>query len=123
MSIILIVEDNVSIRQPMARLLRSEGYESICVENGRAALEAIGMLKPDLVLLDLIMPVMDGMEFLKILRQNARWAGLPVIVCSGASPGDPCFQQARHLGVKDFFHKMNFSTDQLFTSIHRNLAA
>jgi CheY-like chemotaxis protein len=80
-------------------------------------------MKPDLVLLDLMMPVMDGVEFLKILRQNARWATLPVIVCSAKRPGDPYIQQARSFGVKDFFQKMDFSVEQLFTSIHRSLPA
>ena len=123
MSSILVVEDNLSSRQPMARLLRAEGYETFCVDNGQAALEVIGFMEPDLVLLDLMMPVMDGMEFLKILRQNVRWADLPVIVCTAKPPGDPCIQQARSYGVKDVFQKMNFSVDQLVTSIHRNLAA
>ena len=122
MSTILVVEDNPSNRQPMARLLRAEGYETLCVDNGQSALEALSFMTPDLVLLDLMMPVMDGLEFLKILRQNSMWAALPVIVCTAKPTGDPSVQQARSFGVKDFFQKMHFGPDQLFTSIHRNLA-
>jgi CheY-like chemotaxis protein len=69
------------------------------------------------------MPVMDGMEFLKILRQNVRWATLPVIVCTAKATGDATVQQARRFGVKDFFQKLDFTLDQLVTSIHQNLAA
>ncbi len=123
MSTILLIEDSASSRQPMVRLLRAEGYDTLCVENGRAALEALAVMKPDLVILDLAMPVMDGMEFLKVLRQNAQWAALPVIVCTARPSGDPSVLHARSLGVKDFFRKMDFTVDQLFTSIHRNLAA
>jgi CheY-like chemotaxis protein len=98
-------------------------HETLCVENGQGALEALRFMKPDLVLLDLMMPVMDGMEFLKILRQNARWAALPVIVCTAKPTGDPSVQQARRFGVKDFFRKLDFTLDQLVTSIHQNLPA
>jgi CheY-like chemotaxis protein len=122
MSTILVVEDNASNRQPMARLLRAEGYDTLCVDNGQEALEALRFMTPDLVLLDMLMPVMDGLEFLEVLRQNTQWAALPVILWTAHPASDPRVQEARRLGIKDFFRKMDFTLDQLFSSIHQNLA-
>lgn len=77
---ILVVDDDPGERTMMDRLLAGVGLEVVQAANGQEALEAIRMEAPDAVLLDLLMPVMDGMTFLKHLRANPLHTGLPVIV-------------------------------------------
>ena len=120
---ILVVEDNACIRKPMARLLRFEGFETFCAGNGQEALDALDLVRPDLILLDLMMPVMGGVEFLTILRDNPLWANLPVIVMTARPPDDDSVRAARLLGAKEYFLTADFTLGQLCTSIRRNLAA
>jgi CheY-like chemotaxis protein len=62
---ILIVEDELPLREAFAFLLQSEGYEVEVAENGKVGLEKLKTFHPDIILLDLLMPVMNGIEFLK----------------------------------------------------------
>jgi CheY-like chemotaxis protein/anti-sigma regulatory factor (Ser/Thr protein kinase) len=78
----MIVEDDVAAREVMRRTLDDAGYKVVEAANGREALDKIEALEVDIILLDLMMPVMDGFEFLARLRQDARHAEVPVIVVS-----------------------------------------
>lgn len=62
---ILIIEDELPLREAFAFLLQSEGYEVQVAENGKVGLEKLAEFEPDIILLDLLMPVMNGIEFLK----------------------------------------------------------
>ncbi|MFN8457554.1 MAG: response regulator [Anaerolineae bacterium] len=77
---VLLVEDDFATREMMHRALEKEGWGIVEAENGRVALERIAQNKPDLILLDLMMPEMDGFEFLTTLRQNSDWRTIPVVV-------------------------------------------
>jgi two-component system response regulator (stage 0 sporulation protein F) len=77
---ILIVDDEESIRFLYKEELEEEGYIVECAGNGEEALEKLCVFKPDLVSLDIKMPVMDGIEALKRIREKERQ--LPVILCS-----------------------------------------
>jgi CheY-like chemotaxis protein len=85
---ILIVVDDDGIRETFRDLLRFEGYEVETAENGHTALQRIEADPPGIVLLDMIMPVMDGLQFLRILRQhsNPAVASLAVAVISAIGP-------------------------------------
>ncbi|MDB5171496.1 MAG: hybrid sensor histidine kinase/response regulator [Phycisphaerales bacterium] len=119
---IFVVDDTVSCRRPMERLLNAEGYSTRSATNGLEALDALQSFIPDLMLLDLAMPVMDGFEVLERLRGTPRWASLPVIVVTGETlrGAEP---RARELGAREVFLKAKFSCDDLFASIRRELAA
>jgi CheY-like chemotaxis protein len=62
---ILVIEDELPLREAFAFLLKSEGYEVEVAENGKVGLEKLEVFKPDIILLDLLMPVMNGIDFLK----------------------------------------------------------
>ena len=90
---ILVVDDDADIRESLAFLLEGEGYEVHTAADGRQALALLERIpRPALALVDLRMPVMDGVELIEALRQDPRWARLPVVAFSAAStiavPGD-----------------------------------
>jgi CheY-like chemotaxis protein len=80
MKVVLIVDDDDATRQVVSRTLTREGWTVIEAENGRAAMDRLKTNEPNLILLDLAMPEMDGFEFLTVLRNDGVHAGIPVIV-------------------------------------------
>ena len=88
-STILVVDDDQDIRLSLRMLLEDEGYGVHEAANG---LEALGVLReiplPSLMLVDLRMPVMDGVELIHVLRRDARFAGIPLLGLSAASTVD-----------------------------------
>jgi DNA-binding response OmpR family regulator len=77
---LLIVEDDATTRELMRRTLEQDGWTVAEAENGRLGLECVERLVPNLILLDLMMPEMDGFEFLEELRKDTSWRAVPVIV-------------------------------------------
>jgi CheY-like chemotaxis protein len=77
---VLVVEDDPATREGLARLLEIEGWSVLQAENGRVALERMAVTPPELILLDLLMPEMDGFEFLRKLRKAPAWRSIPVVV-------------------------------------------
>lgn len=86
---ILIAEDNPASREFLIELLGSQGYELLVTEDGESAIRKAREEPPDLVLLDIQMPRMDGFEVLKRLRADPRTASLPIVACTAyAMHGD-----------------------------------
>ncbi len=77
---VLMVEDDEAARDVMGRMLEKEGWQVMEAENGRIGLDRLEEYKPDLILLDIMMPEMDGFSFVEILRQDERHKGIPVVV-------------------------------------------
>jgi CheY-like chemotaxis protein len=88
MQSVLVVEDDLDIRSALHGFLSDEGYRVFTAENGKAGLQVMEKEKPGLVLLDLMMPVMNGWEFLEEKSHNPTTAKTPVLVIS-AVPGNP----------------------------------
>ena len=101
---VLLVEDSELDRQLTARTLEDMGVEFRCAANGREALDLLGHFTPDLILLDLLMPVMDGLTFLDHLRRDPRHANLAVCVVTAKNltPADldQLHRQAQHIVAK-----------------------
>jgi CheY-like chemotaxis protein len=77
---VLVVEDDTSVRRLVRQALRQDHRQVVEAENGRVALERLATLTPIAIVLDLIMPQMDGFEFLEALRANPSWREIPVII-------------------------------------------
>jgi hypothetical protein len=77
---VLVVEDDALTRTALGRAMQGEGWEVALAEHGRAGLERMAECVPDLILLDLMMPEMNGFEFLEALRGHDAWRGVPVVV-------------------------------------------
>jgi CheY-like chemotaxis protein len=83
MARILVVDDEPDERFLVGRTLKKQGHEVTVAENGAAGLKAALDLVPDLVVTDVMMPVMDGVEFIQRLRGDPVTAGIPVLAASG----------------------------------------
>jgi signal transduction histidine kinase/CheY-like chemotaxis protein len=77
---IMVVEDNAAVREMIVRLLDREGWPALEAENGRVALELLKQHTPSVVLLDLLMPELDGFSVLREMRANPAWRDIPVVV-------------------------------------------
>jgi CheY-like chemotaxis protein len=87
---ILVIEDHELARRALATLLSTMGYEVVEAGNGREALATLATeARPDVILLDLVMPIMDGWEFMKRQRRDWRLCTIPTIVISGVPSHDP----------------------------------
>ena len=104
MAKILLVEDNEDARETLAVLLRARGHTVSGVPNGREALAQILTDLPDVVLLDLLMPEMDGPSFLEVVRSYLRIQSLPVVVLTALSES-PMIDRARALKVNSILAK------------------
>jgi CheY-like chemotaxis protein len=85
---ILVVDDMQYLRDVQVLLLTEAGYTATAIATAREALERLAEVAPDLILLDLAMPGMDGRQFLTRLRATPRWRHVPVIVTTGRAADD-----------------------------------
>jgi CheY-like chemotaxis protein len=83
---ILVVDDMQYLRDVQVLLLKDAGYVATALGNAREAFDRLGELAPDLILLDVSMPGMDGRQFLARLRATPQWRHVPVILTTGRSP-------------------------------------
>ena len=119
---VLVVEDDAGTRALLRRILEPEGWEVHEAENGRVALERGGAQRPDLVLLDLLMPEMDGFEFLEAIRDRDGWRTTPVIVLTAK---DLTADDRRRLngGVERIVLKGAHSRDALVRDVRQLVSA
>jgi signal transduction histidine kinase/DNA-binding response OmpR family regulator len=113
---VLVVEDEVDSRDMMRRTLEDDGWNVCEAENGRIGLEKVEDCAPDLILLDLLMPEMDGFEFISELRENESWRRIPVVVLTAKEM--TAEDHARLEGqVRRIFQKASFSRQELVSEI------
>jgi len=101
---VLLVEDAPFLRYAFGRLLRMHGFEVMEATDGREALDRVHDFQPQLVVTDLMMPVMDGVELIQRLRADPRTAELPVLAIT-ADATEKAEQRAREAGAVDFVTK------------------
>jgi CheY-like chemotaxis protein len=122
MSLILVVDDAALARETVSRLLEKEGFQTVSASNGKEAYATLYSQKPDLVLLDLMMPEMDGITFIRMVRGHPQWEAIPLIVLTGMSDDNHLVARARELGVHEVFPKARFGFQDLLDRIRRAIA-
>lgn len=117
---ILVIEDDPNSRQMAQVVLEQAGYETSVAENGQRGLELTKALRPDLILSDIMMDVMDGYSFLEALRREPTTATIPVILMTGLSSRES-MRKGMNLGADDYLAKP-ISVPDLLQSVRTRLA-
>jgi DNA-binding response OmpR family regulator len=100
MARILLVEDEASLRRLIGYALQTRGYEVIVAVDGRQGLEKARSESPDLILLDMVMPEMGGMEVLGALKKDARLKDIPVLIVTASAQKEDA-EKAMDMGAAD----------------------
>jgi CheY-like chemotaxis protein len=117
MTRVLLIEDDPAIHRLYKRLLdHEEGFEVESADNGLSGLELIPVFRPDIILLDIVLPTMDGMEFLRNLKADPTTRDIPVIVVTNL-PDSGTADQAISQGAAKCLVKSQTEPDDLIKSI------
>jgi adenylate cyclase len=114
---ILVIEDDEGTRRLLASTLADEGWEIVEAENGREGLKRLAERRPKLILLDLMMPEMDGFEFLEVLRGDAAFGNIPVVVMTTTDLSE-ADRRRLNSGIMEFVSKVACGRDELLVKIH-----
>jgi CheY-like chemotaxis protein len=116
MAKILLVEDDSFLRGLIGKKLADKKYEIIYASDGEKALELLKGDKPDLILLDILLPGIDGFEVLKKIKQDSKLSNIPVIIISNLMQQKD-IDKAKSLGATDYLVKVQFTTDEISEKI------
>lgn len=115
---VLIVDDDDELAEVLRQALRESGYAVATVRHGAAALELIGQIQPDLILLDLTMPIMDGWSFLTQYRRSAKGGGRIVLLT-----GHPNVHEISQTLGADAYIGKPFELKQVLSTVEQQLGA
>lgn len=114
---VLIVEDDVFLVSLAAKKFEKDGYRIVFAPDGEQAVRLIEQERPDIILLDLIIPKMNGFEVLKKIKEDNLLRHIPVIIFSNLGD-DADIQKGKELGADDFFIKANFTLEEVSQKMH-----
>lgn len=118
---ILIVEDDASIRKALHDKLTNEGFTVIEADDGLAGLEKAVELHPDLILLDIVMPKMDGITMAKKLKQDEWGKYAEIIILTNLSESEKLLE-AFEAGVQDFLIKTDWKIEEVVKMVKRKIS-
>ena len=117
---VLLVEDDRFLRRAAEASLRQRGFAVTVASDGEEALRQVGAAAPDLILLDLLMPKVTGIEVLRALRADEATRSIPVLILSNSSR-EQDVEELKELGVTDYLVKANLSLQELGDRVARIL--
>lgn len=113
---ILIVEDDSFIRDIYQVRFSQDGFEVVLAEDGFKAIEQLQHMTPDIILLDIMMPNMNGMEFLAVIKKNDSLKDIPVILLTNNSEKERVTEGLEY-GVKDYLIKSYFTPSEVLLKV------
>ena len=116
---ILIIEDDKFLRELIAQKLTKEGYNISEAIDGEEGIKKIESEKPDLVLLDLILPGIDGFEVLSKMKENPNLSSIPVIILSNLGQKEDV-EKGLKMGAVDYLIKAHFTPGEIIEKINRS---
>jgi len=117
---VLIVEDDKFLRELISRKILNEGFDISEAVDGEDGLKKVKEEKPDLILLDLILPGIDGFEFLARIKEDSSLAQIPVIILSNLGQKED-IEKGMKLGAVDYLIKAHFTPREIIEKIKANL--
>mgnify|MGYP001563336868 FL=1 len=118
---IFLIEDDKSLANTLTEFLREQGYEVEQAYTGKEALRILPTIRPDLILLDIILPELSGLEFLKeIQKKDSEFKEMPVLILSNLE-GDQKNFEAMGVKIHGYFVKANYSLEELGKKIKKAL--
>jgi len=117
---VLLVEDDRFLRRACEKSLRQQGFNVSTAPDGEEALRAIRADPPDLILLDLLMPKVSGLEVLKDLKSDEKTRAIPVIILTNSSK-ETDVREIESLGVSGYLVKANLSLEELGNQVRQLL--
>lgn len=114
---ILVVEDDEALRQLYVEVLIQEGFEAQGAENGQVGLSLITQMQPTLILLDLMMPILDGKQMLRMMNEQEIMKNIPVIVLTNAGDIDSMSEVKFYKNVKTFLIKANITPQDIVNNV------
>jgi|SRR3989344_5132898 len=115
---VLVVEDDILLAQVLMDKLGKEGFSATNVVNGLEVQAKTEEIKPAIILLDLILPGLDGFEALKLLKAGEQTKDIPVVVISNLGE-ESDVRSAKAVGAEEYFIKANISLDKLLQNIKK----
>ncbi|MDP3954064.1 MAG: response regulator [bacterium] len=120
---ILVVDDEEFVRKAVADKLKSDGFDVLEADNGEKAVEMALSGHPDLILLDVIMPKMDGIEAMKKIREDAWGKDVPLILLTRIEPDDKMLQEIINHKPTYYLVKSNYRIEDIVEKVKEKLGA
>ncbi len=118
---ILIIEDDKFLAKMLSRMLEANSYSIVLASSGKEGLTKVTSENPDLILLDIMLPDIDGFDVLQSLKGDEKTKKIPVVILSNlGQPED--IQQGRSLGVQDYLVKSDLSLDDVVAKVRKHLS-
>lgn len=114
--IILIIEDEQTLLKAMSMKLMDRSYKVISAIDGKSGLQLAKSGQPDLILLDILLPVMDGFEVLKELKKDKKTKNIPVLILSNLGQREE-IKKGKKLGAVDYLVKADFKLEEILDKI------
>ncbi len=113
---VIIVDDDELLRKLLTRKLKEEGYEVVLAVDGKEGVEKIKEEKPDLILMDIVMPNMDGFQAMEEIQKDESISHIPIVVVSNS--GQPVeIDRAKKLGASDWLVKTEFDPQEVINKV------
>lgn len=119
---IAVVEDEQALQKVLIEWLEGEGFDAVGITTGKEALQIIPSLKPDLILLDIILPELDGFEVMRELAKTEETSRIPIVILSNLGDEENR-RTAMALGAKDYLVKAEFdlpAIQKVLTAVLKN---
>ncbi|XOB41228.1 MAG: response regulator [Candidatus Nealsonbacteria bacterium] len=117
---ILIIEDDRFLRELISRKLTDEGFDAVGAADGEEGIKKVKEEKPDLILLDLILPSIDGFEVLSRIKKDESVKSIPVIILSNLGQKEEV-EKGLKMGAVDYLIKAHFTPGEIISKIKNNL--
>lgn len=118
---VLVIEDETALLRALIDKLAREGFATLEAENGAKGLEIALREKPDVVLLDLVMPEMTGLDVLKGIRNESEWGkGVPIIILTNLSVNERLFHELAEHNPTDFLIKGEAKIEEVVAKVKEN---